>query len=777
MKNIKMTMLNIQQNSKFVNNMTPEWDRFVTVVKLNKGLKETNHEQLYANLKHGKHAAYDRLINDIFNPITNDSLVLGRHNQNQRNFARGTGVAGNGSAQNKAGNTNQGQGTPIECYNCGGFRHIARNCTQPKLIQNSDYFKEKMLLMQAQENGDVLDEEELLFLAGEQANTYDADVDDQPVQDMAQSDPNIFQADDCDTFDSDVNDEPTAQTIFMANLSSSVSSLQQAGPSNTSILSEALNLENAIDHHEIPNEVQQTNVLDSNSADMGNINVIPYEQYVKYNEESIVHNGASSVQYDDYMLHENSAYVPDDSFTTTLNIYKDQRITPTGITEGERGFEQTKCCYLTEVIPFFKLLKEHFERVQKTLVTEVKEMKEIFKSMEAKVDQNAIDLRSGEIERKDRLITNENLITKCIAQDVFYTITNSALIASQFHELPIAYNVAKTRAVELEAEIINLHKKFKGMIMITTPTATGDPIYQTLHFRLSLNAGRIDRPLGVLCGRTGHSLFFVGQFCDSDLEVAFKKHTCFVRDLDGVDLIIGTRGTNLYTISVKDMMQSSPICLLSKASNNKSWLWHRRLNHLNFGTTNDLARKDFVHGLPILKFNNDHLCSACQLGKSKKYTHKPKTVNTIVEVLHTLHMDLCGPMRVQSINGKKYIFVIIDDYSRFTWVKFLRTKDETPKAKADIGFFVGYAPDHKGYRIYNKRTRKIMEIIHVTFDELTGKTALDHISSRPTPNFLTPGYISSRLVQNLVSPTPYVPPSKKEYELLFQQLFGEHFNP
>ncbi|GJW38808.1 integrase, catalytic region, zinc finger, CCHC-type containing protein [Tanacetum coccineum] len=112
------------------------------------------------------------------------------------------------------------------------------------------------------------------------------------------------------------------------------------------------------------------------------------------------------------------------------------------------------------------------------------------------------------------------------------------------------------------------------------------------------------------------------------------------------------------------MMRSSPICLLSKSSKNKSWLWHRRLNHLNFGTLNDLARKDLVRGLPRLKFEKDHLCSACQLGKSKKATHKPKMINTIMEVLHTLHMDLCGPLRVQSINGKKYILLIVDDYSR-----------------------------------------------------------------------------------------------------------------
>ncbi|GKE00108.1 integrase, catalytic region, zinc finger, CCHC-type containing protein [Tanacetum coccineum] len=92
----------------------------------------------------------------------------------------------------------------------------------------------------------------------------------------------------------------------------------------------------------------------------------------------------------------------------------------------------------------------------------------------------------------------------------------------------------------------------------------------------------------------GHNLFSVRQFCDSDLEVAFRKHSCYVRDSDGVELIKGSRGSNLYTILVEDMMKSSPICLLSKAFKNKSWLWHRRLNHLNFSTINDLARKDLV---------------------------------------------------------------------------------------------------------------------------------------------------------------------------------------
>ncbi|GJS23867.1 retrovirus-related pol polyprotein from transposon TNT 1-94 [Tanacetum coccineum] len=267
----------------------------------------------------------------------------------------------------------------------------------------------------------------------------------------------------------------------------------------------------------------------------------------------------------------------------------------------------------------------------------------------------------------------------------------------------------------------------------------------------------------------GHNLFSVGQFCDSDLEVAFRKHSCYVRDTNGVELIKGSRGSNFYTISVEDMMKSSPICLL----------------------------KDLLRGLPRLKFEKDHLCSACQLGKSKKHTHKPKAKNTIMEVLYTLHMDLCGPMRVQSINGKKYISVIVDDYSRFistdngtefvnqVMIEFYekvgifhqkyvqRTPQQNGVVKrrnhtlveatqtmlifskapmflwakdvataSDIGIFVGYAPSRKGYRIYNKRTRRIMETIHVQFDEL----------SKP----MAPVQLEPPRVERLVPPAPAV---------------------
>ncbi|GJU11072.1 retrovirus-related pol polyprotein from transposon TNT 1-94 [Tanacetum coccineum] len=225
-----------------------------------------------------------------------------------------------------------------------------------------------------------------------------------------------------------------------------------------------------------------------------------------------------------------------------------------------------------------------------------------------------------------------------------------------------------------------------------------------------------------------HNLFSVGQFCDADLEVAFRKSTCFVRDLQGNDLLTGSRGSDLYTISLQETTSSTPICFMAKASPTQAWLWHRRLSHLNFDYITLLSKKEVVNGLPKLKYVKDQLCSSCEMSKAKRSSFKTKAVPSSKGRLNLLHMDLCGPMRVASINGKKYILVIVDDYSRYTWTLFLRSKDETPEVLKD---FLTMIQRNLQAQVITVRTDRGTEFLNKTLHAYFKEEGIEHQTSTP----------------------------------------------
>nr|GEZ94655.1 hypothetical protein [Tanacetum cinerariifolium] len=338
----------------------------------------------------------------------------------------------------------------------------------------------------------------------------------------------------------------------------------------------------------------------------------------------------------------------------------------------------------------------------------------------------------------------------------------------------------------------------------------------------------------------GHKLFSVGQLCDSDLEVVFRRNACFVRNLEGVDLLKGDHSTNLYTINLHKMASASPICIMDRASSTKSWLWHQRLSHLNFDTINNLARNDLVSGLPKFKYHKEHLCPSCEQGKSKRASHPPKPVpnsrskdeapeviktflkritvllqspviiirtdndtefknqalkdyfdsvgishqmssvrtpqqnrvverrnRTLVEAARTMLIFSCEPLFLwaeaiatacftqnrsiihrrfnktsyELINSRKPDISFLHVFGAFCYPKNDREDIGKLGAKGDIGFFIRYSADSCAYRIYNRRTKKIIETMNVSFDELSAMAFEQH-SSKPGLRSMTSGQIT-----------------------------------
>ncbi|GJZ93511.1 retrovirus-related pol polyprotein from transposon TNT 1-94 [Tanacetum coccineum] len=628
----------------------------------------------------------------------------------------------------------------------------------------------RLSITTAMENGVVLDEEQLLFIAGGQDNVVDEDVDEPLVQDLVLNVNNVFQADECDTFDSDVDEAPTAHTMFMVNLSSAYHVYDEAGLSyDSDILSEVHDHDNYQDtvceHHEVHemhDDVQPNFIVDSDADYMGDSNMILYDQLG-------VLSGVNSCN--------------DASGSKPRSNTKKNRIS------------------LAKSVN-----KKKVEEHPRTNQSSLKKLNRIDSSISFKRAYKAVPA-SIPTPTKNQAIdaSMQSAIAYANQQDP------NKHWGSNFPNSPSSF-VFKCR----------FGNDHFGAIMGYGDYVIGDSVISKVYYVEGL----------------GHNLFSVGQFYDSDLEVAFKKHSCYVRDTYGVELI--------------------------KASKNKSWLWNHRLNHLNFGTINDLARKDLVRGLPRLKFEKDHLCSTFTWVKFLR--SKDETPEFVTKFLMQIQVGLNKTIRfIRTDNGTEFVNHVLTKFyekvSIFHQKSILRTPrqngvverrnrtlveaartmlsfskalifllteavatacytqnrslihtrhNKTPyelvhdkkhdltflrvfgalcyptndsedlgklQPTTDFGIFVDYAPSRKGYRIYNKRTQRIKETIHVQFDDLSKPMAPVQLGTGPAPSLMTPGQISLGFVPNPVPTTPYVPPTNKELEILFQPMFDEYLEP
>nr|GEU58551.1 hypothetical protein [Tanacetum cinerariifolium] len=715
MRNIKMTMSRMQLNSKFINNMLPEWGRFVTIVKLNRGLRDSNYDQLYAYLKqHEVHANKNKMMLDQFTQHTVDPLALMSNVSNQHHYPQSSTTSPSTYVQPHLANTTQLDSRLFSTDN------LIENLTNTLALLTQSY---KTYLPQTNNqlrtslnlrNQDTIQDGKVVIQnvqgqqnkgQGNNARGAGAAGYEGAQNRVGFANPGQARQIKCYNFNDPVYDE------FDPSYDSDVLSEVHDHDHYQDAICEHHEV------HEIHDDVQSNYVVNSHTGYTSDSNMIP-KPAIGY-KSPLCLTRAKQVQPALYNGHEITRidHVPTivHNSEDTLEIAK--------ITRKKMNEKMKTPLWTQHKInirpPDYS--KENFPATftPQTQLTP----KQIFWSKDV-------------LEIKTEALKERAKAAKLVKALMVYPPNTHVRLVPRVLPMKSQVKINIFALIQLFSEFVKTCKKRITPTGLTegergfeqTKECYLTEVVQIVLWYLDSGCSKhmtgarsrlrnfIKKFIGIVRFENDHFRVIMRQLCDSNLEVAFRKHSCYVFDTDGVELIKGSRGSNLYTISVEDMMKSSSICLLSKSSKTKSWLWHHRLNHLNFSTINDLARKDLVRGLPRLKFEKDHLCSACQLGNSKKHTHLPKAENTNLEVLNTLHMDLCGPMRVQTINGKKYILVIVDDYTQFTWVKFLRSKDETPE-------------------------------------------------------------ISSSLVPNLVPAAPYVPPTNKDLEILFQPMFNEYLEP
>ncbi|GJY68075.1 retrovirus-related pol polyprotein from transposon TNT 1-94 [Tanacetum coccineum] len=585
--------------------------------------------------------------------------------------------------------------------------------------------------------------------------------------------------------------------------------------------------------------------LEKSSSDSKDIQANLFKR-IKILENDFKQSQAQSIDFELKLQHQKDKMACDVSWKSKLSTINEENV-----------LLKTRVDYVVKERESIKLeYQKIFNSIKATRTQHQKELNELIEHVNQKTYAYA-DVRAH---NQDLLITIFELKNKLQTVDKGKNVnTKNSSVKKALFTTPIAAKSKNLGATSVDAiSRLSVAKTPTAKNKVSSKTAQSLPSDTKSSIRLrstsntsvttqkwvaklstlpsafvSCEAGDPVHPLNCL----GHNLFSGRKFCDGDLEVAFRLNTCYVWNLEGDDLLTyirGSRDSNLNTISISKMAASSPVCLMSRATSTKSWLWHRRLSHLNFGTINQLMSRDLVDGLSKFKYNKDHLCSACEQGKSKKASLPPKLVPSTESKLELLHMDFCVPIRVASINDKKYILVIVDDCSRnlkaqiltirtdngtefknkklwsfyaklgiihktsiartlqqngiveqrnctlveaartmlifsktpeFLWAKASATTcftqnrsivhtryNKTPyelirrrkpnvqyfhvfgslcyptndrddlkemKLKADIGIFDGYSESSLGFRIYNRRTKKIMEMIHAKFHELT----------------------------------------------------------
>nr|GEU34467.1 integrase, catalytic region, zinc finger, CCHC-type, peptidase aspartic, catalytic [Tanacetum cinerariifolium] len=603
-----------------------------------------------------------------------------------------------------------------------------------------------MLLMQAQENRVALDKEQWLFIAGRQDNVVDEDLDEQPVQDLAINVDNVFQADDCDAFDSNVDEAPITQTMFLENLSSTDLVYDEANPSyHLDILSKVPDHDHhqvAVceyhEVHEMHDDVRPNYVVDSHADYTSDSNMISYDQYIR----------------------------------NKLNYMKDAKFE---LTEREQNIdEQLRIVITDRNIKEENLKKElHSIKIQltftlnhnKSIVEEVTSLKKDFKQKENKYLEEFLDMKALKEKVEDKLYKQDQslqTVHRLCKPKPYYDEQSKVAIG---YKNPLYLTCAK----QVQPALYNGHKIIKTNHVPAIVHNSDDTLKIDEITKKKINE-KMKYPECVK-----KKIFWSKDLIKIKAE-ALKEQTSASRP-------------------IKELMMyppNTPVTLFPRVVH--IILWYLDSGYSKHMTGDRSRLRNFMKKfIETFRFMNDHFGAIMGYGDymivnsviSKKL--HSGSIHAMFEIrmaeavatacytekrslIHTRH----NKTPYELVHDKKPDLTFFQVFGALCYP----TNDSEDLGKlqptTDIGIFVGYAPSRKGYRIYNKRTQRIMETIHVQLDDLSEPMALVQLSTRPAPTFLTPRQISSGLVPNLVPATPYVPPTNNELEILFQPMFDEY---
>ncbi|GKC84649.1 hypothetical protein Tco_1140366 [Tanacetum coccineum] len=492
MRNIKMTMSKMQLNSKFVNNMFPEWGRFVTAVKLNRGLKNSNYDQLYAYLKqHEAHANENKMMLEKFSPIATEPLALVSNASFQQSPSHSSDFPQSAYPPQHADNTQLDSGhkptdnlietlTNILALLSQSYKaHLPQtnnqlqtssNTRNQATVQNGKVVVQNVQGRYNRGQGNnargavAASNEGIQNRVGGQANTFDADVDEAPVQDMALNEDNIFQSDQCDAFDSDVDEAATTQTMFMENLSSADPIYYEAGPSyDSDIIFEVQDHDNYQDcndmfHevHEMQYDVQQHCIVDSNAEHTSDSNLI---QYVKENAESVIQSDVSSVPNDAVMMIMNEIY------KELVGVYE-QRARFV-LTEREQKIDEQIRIIITDRNKQETSLKSELHSLKmqlkstidhnKSMKAEVATLKHVFKQKEDKYLEDFLNIKALKEKVEDKLYKQDQSL------QTIHMLCKPKPYYDEKNKVAIGYKspLYLTKAMQVQSALYNGHELIK----------------------------------------------------------------------------------------------------------------------------------------------------------------------------------------------------------------------------------------------------------------------------------------------------------------------------